>query len=64
MLEIGVAHNGNLTNSIALKQMIEDGAILYCFDTETIVQLIAKSKEKLQLIKLWSIFQSKVDMLW
>jgi len=43
---IGVAHNGNLTNSISLrKKLVEDGAIFYTTsDTETIVQLIAKSK--------------------
>ena len=43
---IGVAHNGNLTNSIKLrKKLVEDGAIFYTTsDTETIVQLIAKSK--------------------
>ena len=43
---IGVAHNGNLTNSIALrKKLVDDGAIFYSTsDTETIVQLIAKSK--------------------
>ena len=43
---IGVAHNGNLTNSIYLrKKLVEDGAIFYTTsDTETIVQLIAKSK--------------------
>jgi len=43
---IGVAHNGNLTNSIALRnKLVEDGAIFYTTsDTETIVQLIAKSK--------------------
>ncbi|MDB2679175.1 amidophosphoribosyltransferase [Candidatus Pelagibacter bacterium] len=43
---IGVAHNGNLTNSIALrKKLVEDGAIFYSTsDTETIVHLIAKSK--------------------
>ena len=43
---IGVAHNGNLTNSISLrKRLVEDGAIFYTTsDTETIVQLIAKSK--------------------
>ena len=43
---IGVAHNGNLTNSIALRsKLVEDGAIFYSTsDTETIVQLIAKSK--------------------
>ena len=43
---IGVAHNGNLTNSIALRnKLVEDGAIFYSTsDTETIVQLVAKSK--------------------
>ncbi len=43
---IGVAHNGNLTNSIALRnKLVENGAIFYTTsDTETIVQLIAKSK--------------------
>ena len=43
---IGVAHNGNLTNSISLRnRLVEDGAIFYTTsDTETIVQLIAKSK--------------------
>jgi len=43
---IGVAHNGNLTNSISLrKKLVSDGAIFYTTsDTETIVQLIAKSK--------------------
>ena len=43
---IGVAHNGNLTNSFTLRnKLVEDGAIFYTTsDTETIVQLIAKSK--------------------
>ena len=43
---IGVAHNGNLTNSIHLRnKLVEEGAIFYTTsDTETIVQLIAKSK--------------------
>ncbi|MDC0031038.1 amidophosphoribosyltransferase [Candidatus Pelagibacter sp.] len=43
---LGVAHNGNLTNSITLrKKLVEDGAIFHTTsDTETIVQLIAKSK--------------------
>jgi amidophosphoribosyltransferase len=43
---IGVAHNGNLTNAITLRsKLVEDGAIFYTTsDTETIVQLIAKSK--------------------
>ena len=43
---IGVAHNGNLTNSITLRnRLVQDGAIFHTTsDTETIVQLIAKSK--------------------
>ena len=43
---IGVAHNGNLTNAITLRnKLVEDGAIFHTTsDTETIVQLIAKSK--------------------
>ncbi len=43
---LGVAHNGNLTNSITLrKKLVKDGAIFHTTsDTETIVQLIAKSK--------------------
>jgi len=43
---LGVSHNGNLTNSITLrKKLVEDGAIFHTTsDTETIVQLIAKSK--------------------
>ena len=45
---IGVAHNGNLTNSISLRNMlVKEGAIFYTIsDTETIVQLIAKSKKR------------------
>ena len=41
---ITLAHNGNLTNSISLRnKLVEDGAIFYTTsDTETIVQLIAK----------------------
>ena len=63
---IGVAHNGNLTNSIHLRnKLVEDGAIFYTTsDTETIVQLIAKSKEQKQLIKwLMLFFKFKEDML-
>ena len=43
---IGVAHNGNLTNAIFLrKKLIKEGSIFQTTsDTETIVQLIAKSK--------------------
>ncbi len=57
---IGVAHNGNLTNSIYLrKKLVEDGAIFYTTsDTETIVQLIAKSKRSKTIDKIVdAIFQ-------
>ena len=57
---IGVAHNGNLTNSIALRnKLVEDGAIFYTTsDTETIVQLIAKSKREKTIDKIVdAIFQ-------
>ncbi len=57
---IGVAHNGNLTNSIALRnKLVEDGAIFYTTsDTETIVQLIAKSKRPKTIDKIIdAIFQ-------
>ena len=45
---IGVAHNGNLTNAITLRnKLVNEGAIFYTTsDTETIVQLVAKSKRK------------------
>jgi len=57
---IGVAHNGNLTNSIFLRnKLVEDGAIFFTTsDTETIVQLIAKSKRKKTIDKVVdAIFQ-------
>jgi amidophosphoribosyltransferase len=57
---IGVAHNGNLTNSITLRnKLVEDGAIFYTTsDTETIVQLIAKSKRNKTIDKVIdAIFQ-------
>tara|TARA_B100000700_G_scaffold208609_1_gene229345 strand:+ start:824 stop:2260 length:1437 start_codon:yes stop_codon:yes gene_type:complete len=43
---ITIAHNGNLTNAIRLRDgLVKDGAIFRTTsDTETIVQLIAKSK--------------------
>jgi amidophosphoribosyltransferase len=43
---LSVAHNGNLTNAISLRDsLVKDGAIFRTTsDTETIVQLIAKSK--------------------
>ena len=51
---IGVAHNGNLTNAITLRNnLVEDGAIFYTTsDTETIVQLIAKSKRNKTIDKV------------
>ena len=55
-----MAHNGNLTNSIALRnKLVEDGAIFYTTsDTETIVQLIAKSKRPKTIDKVIdAIFQ-------
>ena len=57
---IGVAHNGNLTNSITLRnKLVEDGAIFHTTsDTETIVQLIAKSKRNKTIDKIIdAIFQ-------
>ncbi len=57
---IGVAHNGNLTNSISLrKKLVNEGAIFYTTsDTETIVQLIARSKRKKTIDKIVdAIFQ-------
>ena len=55
-----MAHNGNLTNSISLrKKLVEEGAIFYTTsDTETIVQLIAKSKRMKTIDKVVeAIFQ-------
>ena len=51
---LGISHNGNLTNAISLrKKMIKEGAIFQTTsDTETIVQLIAKSKRKKVLGKI------------
>ena len=57
---IGVSHNGNLTNSISLRnKLVEEGAIFYTTsDTETIVQLIAKSKRSKTIDKVIdAIFQ-------
>ena len=57
---IGVAHNGNLTNSISLrKKLVNEGAIFYTTsDTETIVQLIARSKRSKIIDRIIdSIFQ-------
>ena len=51
---LGIAHNGNLTNSITLRnKLVEDGAIFHTTsDTETIVQLIAKSKRNKTIDKI------------
>ena len=51
---IGVSHNGNLTNAITLrKKLVDDGAIFYTTsDTETIVQLIARSKKEKNIDKI------------
>ena len=51
---IAVAHNGNLTNAITLrKKLVDDGAIFYSTsDTETIIQLIAKSKREKKIDKI------------
>ena len=44
---ISIAHNGNLTNALLLReQMVREGAIFQTTsDTETIVQLVARSKK-------------------
>ena len=46
--EIAVAHNGNLTNKMEVREeLIDKGAIFQTYmDTENIVHLIAKSQEK------------------
>jgi amidophosphoribosyltransferase len=51
---LSVAHNGNLTNALLLREsLVKDGAIFRTTsDTETIVQLIAKSKRKKFIDKL------------
>ena len=51
---LSVAHNGNLTNALLLRDnLVKDGAIFRTTsDTETIVQLIAKSKRDKFLDKL------------
>ncbi len=49
-----ISHNGNLTNAITLREnLVKDGAIFRTTsDTETIVQLIAKSKREKILDKI------------
>ncbi len=51
---LSIAHNGNLTNALILREsLVKDGAIFRTTtDTETIVQLIAKSKRKKIIDKL------------
>ncbi len=51
---LSIAHNGNLTNALFLREnLVKDGAIFRTTtDTETIVQLIAKSKRDKFLDKL------------
>jgi amidophosphoribosyltransferase len=51
---VSLAHNGNLTNAIELRQsLVQDGAIFRTTsDTETIVQLIAKSKRAKMMDKI------------
>ena len=56
---ISIAHNGNLTNAILLREtLVKEGAIFHTTsDTETIVQLIARSKKK-------EITDKIIDALW
>ncbi len=51
---LSIAHNGNLTNALLLREtLVKDGAIFRTTsDTETVVQLIAKSKRDKFLDKL------------
>ena len=51
---ISVAHNGNFTNALKLREkLVKDGAIFRTTsDTETIVQLIAKSKRQKMVDKV------------
>ena len=51
---IGISHNGNLTNAITLREkLVKEGAIFHTTsDTETIVQLIAKSKRNTTVDKI------------
>ena len=57
---LSVAHNGNLTNALLLREtLVKEGAIFRTTsDTETIVQLIAKSKrEKFEEKLIETLFQ-------
>ncbi len=51
---ISIAHNGNLSNAIHLrKELVKDGSIFQTTsDTETIIQLIAKSKRSKTIDKI------------
>ena len=51
---LSIAHNGNLTNALILREaLVKDGAIFRTTsDTETIVQLVAKSKREKIIDKL------------
>jgi len=51
---VSLAHNGNLTNALELRnKLVQDGAIFRTTsDTETIVQLIAKSKRNKMIDKI------------
>ena len=51
---LSIAHNGNLTNALLLREaLVKDGAIFRTTsDTETIVQLVAKSKREKIVDKL------------
>ena len=51
---ISISHNGNLTNAITLRsKLVKEGAIFHTTsDTETIVQLIAKSKRDKTIDKI------------
>ena len=51
---LSIAHNGNLTNALLLREtLVKDGAIFRTTsDTETIVQLISKSKREKFIDKL------------
>ena len=59
---LSISHNGNLTNALALREsLVKDGAIFRTTsDTETIVQLIAKSQRKKIVDKIIdALFQIK-----
>ena len=59
---LSISHNGNLTNAISLREtLVKDGAIFRTTsDTETIVQLIAKSKREKIVDKIIdALFQIK-----